>query len=150
MLCFQTAISVMDFIIQIVIIPLFYRVTFLPLKAWLLTVWASTFSSTVTGLPPRDRILWVEKKKRDLYGGPVRKRIGDDKKNNLLQIKDIQKCNWGIPSGHCNTTKSELEWIWRKSPMQEILRWNKKKLIFLTHRHIRKGWLLYNVKEMYY
>lgn len=150
MLCFQTAISVMDFIIQIVIIPLFYRVTFLPLKAWLLTVWASTFSSTVTGLPPRDRILWVEKKKRDLYGGPVRKRIGDDKKNNLLQIKDIQKCNWGIQSGHCNTTKSELEWIWRKSPMQEILRWNKKKLIFLTHRHIRKGWLLYNVKEMYY
>lgn len=67
MFCFQTAISVMDFIIQIVIIPLFYRVTFLPLKAWLLIVWASTFSSTVTT---------KEKKMR----GPVRKRIGDDKK----------------------------------------------------------------------
>lgn len=81
MFCFQTSISVMDFIIQIVIIPLFYRVTFLPLKAWLLTVWASTFSSTVTGLPPRDRILITKgKKMRDLYGGPVRKRIGDDKK----------------------------------------------------------------------
>lgn len=148
MFCFQTAISVMDFIIQIVIIPLFYRVTFLPLKAWLLIVWASTFSSTVTGLPPRDRILTTKEKK---MRGPVRKRIGDDKKKtNLLQIKDIQKCNWGIQSGHCNTTKSELEWIWRKSPMQEILWWNKKKLIFLTHRHIRKGWLLYNVEEMYY
>lgn len=65
MFCFQTAISVMDFIIQIVIIPLFYRVTFLPLKAWLLIVWASTFSSTVTGLPPRDRILITKEKKRE-------------------------------------------------------------------------------------
>lgn len=77
MFCFQTAISVMDFIIQIVIIPLFYRVTFLPLKAWLLIVWASTFSSTVTGLPPRDRILTTKEKK---MRGPVRKRIGNDKK----------------------------------------------------------------------
>lgn len=77
MFCFQTAISVMDFIIQIVIIPLFYIVTFLPLKAWLLIVWASTFSSTVTGLPPRDRILTTKEKK---MRGPVRKRIGDDKK----------------------------------------------------------------------
>lgn len=65
MFCFQTAISVMDFIFQIVIIPSFYRVTFLPLKAWLLTAWASTFSSTVTVLPPRDRIVITKGKKKE-------------------------------------------------------------------------------------